>query len=115
MLMVQVKELPNGAHRNQSGDSLEAPPGWVVIPPELEGEARDYLPFIQLTLDENGEVESVEPGPQPDSEPAPTYEPSETDNIALALAELATRVEENNTACQLAIAELAQALLGGDE
>ena len=54
MLIVDKNQLSNGAHRNQEGEFLETPDGWVLIPHNLEAEAIQFLPFISLTFNKKG-------------------------------------------------------------
>ena len=79
-LIIEISELPNGAHRNQSGTFSTAPEGWIMVPPELEAEALSMLPFINLTI-KDGKLTAVKQGvipppepPPPPPEPQPTVE-----------------------------------------
>ena len=75
MLIVEIKALPNGAHSNQTIDSLpEIPEGWAVIPAHLEDRAMGYLPFINLVF-HDGEIVDVEQGEVPEAvrEALPRY------------------------------------------
>lgn len=80
MLIIELQALANGSHRNQSGASLHPPEGWAVVPPELEVEARRYLPFIDLTV-ESGKIVGVDQGPVPEPEELPEPEPNETERL----------------------------------
>ena len=96
MLMIELAALENGAHRNQWIDGVITPPeGWAAVPEELEAEAAGYLPYILLTVEE-GEITGMAQGTIPTPTPEPEPEPD-------AL-----------TQTQLAVAELAEALLGGE-
>jgi len=88
-LYIELQALENGAHRNQRGDGLPAPDGWLEVPPELEEEAWGYLPFIMLTT-EDGAITAVAQGQIPEAEDEPTPEPSvaEIINALLGGAEL---------------------------
>ena len=69
MLMVELEPLSNGARRNlrYDGAAPPPPPGWAVVPGELEEEAMGYLPFMELTVEE-GAVTAVSPGARPAAE-----------------------------------------------
>ena len=96
MLMIELAALENGAHRNQWTDGAITPPdGWAAVPEELEAKAAGSLPYILLTVEE-GEITGVAQGAVPTPTPAPEPEPD-------AL-----------TQTQLAVAELAETLLGGE-
>jgi hypothetical protein len=77
MLIVEMNALSNGAHRNQIGDFKTVPDGWVLVPSELEADAMQMLPFIDLIF-EGGQLASVVqgeiPAPAPSPDPAPTTE-----------------------------------------
>ena len=65
MLIIKEAAEQNGAHENMSGNYSKAPDGWLAVPPELEAEARGYLPFIVLTI-EDGAVVAVAQGEEPE-------------------------------------------------
>lgn len=75
MLIVEIKALDNGAHRNQDGSVL--PNGWVVVPPEVGTmETLPNFPFGNFEVEEvNGvptmKKDSWEPLPMPEPEPEP--------------------------------------------
>ena len=73
MLIVEISPLPNGAHRNQSGNIKTIPKGWASVPGELEAQAISYLPFINLTI-VDGQITNVSQGetPPPEELPPPT-------------------------------------------
>lgn len=35
MKIIKIKALPNGAHKNQTGDFASVPDGWAVIPDDM--------------------------------------------------------------------------------
>lgn len=84
MLIIELAPFSNGAHRNQIGTLMRPPEGWAIVPPELEDEAKGYLPFIDLTV-EDGKITAVAQGVIPEPEPEPEPEPT-TDEILLELA-----------------------------
>jgi len=88
-LYIELQALENGAHRNQRGDGLPVPDGWLAVPPELEEKAWGYLPFIALTV-EGGVITAVAQGETPEPEEEPTPEPSVTElmNALLGGAQL---------------------------
>jgi hypothetical protein len=88
--------------------------GWLLVSPELETKLLTLLPYVVLTLD-GDVIVGVEDDVGARNNP-PKPEPDRIDDLAqtqLALAELAETQEANNLTLQLAIAELAEALLGG--
>lgn len=67
MRIVEIAELENGAHRNQSGNTAAVPDGWAVIPDDME---TPNFPFGKITVD-NSEppmVTSWAPGEFPQTE-----------------------------------------------
>ena len=78
MKIIEIKSLSNGSHRNQSGEFIEVPLGWAVIPDEME--IPETFPFVNIEV-EDGVVTSMTPGVVPEVE-----EPSvEDDMITLKL------------------------------
>lgn len=71
MKIIEIAELENGAHRNQTGDISTAPNGWAVVPEEM---TLENFPFGDVTAEEVDGVMTVTgwtPGtiPEPDPEP----------------------------------------------
>lgn len=60
MLIVKLEAGENGARGNQViRPALEhVPEGWAVVPPELESEAMELLPWMTLEL-RDGEVVGI--------------------------------------------------------
>lgn len=83
MLIIEIKALDNGAHRNQTGSVL--PNGWAVIPPNVGTmETLENFPFGNFEVEEvNGaptmKKDSWEPLPMPEPEPIP--EPETEDDV----------------------------------
>lgn len=77
MRIIEIKPLPNGAHRNQTGKFHAIPTGWAVIPEDTP--IPETFPFVTLTV-EGQTVTGMEPGVVP--EPGPEPEPSEADDLA---------------------------------
>lgn len=73
MQMIEIAALPNGAHRNQTGDFRTIPEGWAVVPEEME--IPETFPFVNIET-EDGVVTSMTAGtvPEPEPEPDPTLE-----------------------------------------
>jgi len=82
MTIIEIAPLENGAHRNQTSNAITAPDGWIVVPPALQEQAQNFLPFIVLDI-ENGLLVSVSQGviPPPEPEPEPTPEPDYSEFI----------------------------------
>ena len=88
MQIIEITALPNGAHRNQTGDFRTIPEGWAVVPEEME--IPETFPFVNIET-EDGVVTSMtartvpEPEPEPEPEPGPEY---------VTYAELAAAIRE---------------------
>ena len=86
MRIVQIDALDNGAHRNQTIDSLTAiPEGWAVVPDDM---VTDNFPFGDLTAEENDGVMMVTswtPGVIPEPDPIPERNPSANELIDILL------------------------------
>ena len=90
MRAIEIAELSNGAHRNQTGLSV-LPDGWAVIPDDMVCE---NFPFGDLSVEEIDGVMTVTgwtPGaisePEPVPEPEPEPEPSPTIETRVAALE----------------------------
>ena len=76
MQIIEITALPNGAHRNQTGEFRTIPDGWAVVPEEME--LPETFPFVNIEA-EDGVVTSMtagtvpEPEPEPEPEPGPEY------------------------------------------
>lgn len=84
MQIVEIKQLDNGAHRNQSSSSIKTvPDGWALIPDDMECE---NFPFGNLEAEEiDGVMTVTKWAPLPIPEPEPEeYEPT-ADDILTAL------------------------------
>ena len=69
MRIIEIKPLPNGAHRNQIGNFHAIPTGWAVIPEDVP--ITETFPFVDLTVD-GQTVVSMTAGVVPEPEPEPT-------------------------------------------
>lgn len=93
MQIIEITALPNGAHRNQTGDFRTIPEGWAVVPEEME--IPETFPFVDIEA-EDGVVTSMtagtvpEPEPEPEPEPGPEYVTYE--ELAAAIREGVNRV-----------------------
>jgi hypothetical protein len=47
MRIIEIAPLPNGAHRNLTGDDLTIPTGWAVIPEDVT--IPTSFPFVEVT------------------------------------------------------------------
>ena len=70
MTIIEIEALPNGAHRNQSGEAVTPPEGWAVIPDELLPVWEAAKPFVTVTA-EGGVVTAMEAAEAPEPEPEP--------------------------------------------
>lgn len=76
MVIIEIKALENGAHRNQAVMGAVPPPdGWAVIPENME--IPETFPFINVET-ADGVVTAMTAGtvpePQPEPEPEPTVD-----------------------------------------
>ena len=79
MRIIEITALSNGAHRNQTTNSMiHAPDGWAVIPGGME---TPNFPFGEVEVAESNGVMTVTkwtagtvPEPEPEPEPEPTTE-----------------------------------------
>lgn len=63
-MIVEISALPNGAHRNQMFTPKQIPDGWIEIPTEMVAQAKEFLPFINLTI-KTGTITAVAQGGKP--------------------------------------------------
>ena len=78
MKIIEIKPLPNGAHRNQTTTSTTIPTGWAEIPKDIA--IPETFPFVDLVV-EGQRVVSMTAGVVPDPEPQPDPEPTETEQL----------------------------------
>ena len=78
MKLIEIQALPNGAHRNQTGNFTTIPTGWAEIPADVA--IPETFPFVGLTVEGN-KVVSMTAGVVPDPEPDPEPEPTETEQL----------------------------------
>lgn len=72
MVIIEIKALENGAHRNQTVmGSVSPPDGWAVIPEDME--IPETFPFVNVET-ADGVVTAMTAGTVPDPEPAPDPE-----------------------------------------
>lgn len=107
MIVIEAKKDKEGRRRNQIGNDMIVPDGYLEVPPELEDEALSYLPFIEITVDD-GEIVAVAQGEAVEEEP-PEPQPDPQREIEDAIVELAALVNDTISA----VTELA-AMVGGD-
>lgn len=75
MLIIEIKALDNGAHRNQNGSVMLE--GWAVIPPDVgTAETLENFPFGNFEVEEVNGVPTMKkdswvPLPMPEPEPIP--------------------------------------------
>ena len=87
MQIIEITALPNGAHRNQTGDFRTIPEGWAVVPEEME--IPETFPFVNIET-EDGVVTSMTAGEVPEPEPELEYVTYE--ELAAAIREGVNRV-----------------------
>ena len=87
MRIIEMKALPNGAHRNQTCDISFVPEGWAVIPEEMEIPAT--FPFVNIEV-EDGIVTAITEGVVPETETTP--EPNAQDDTDAMLVDHEYRI-----------------------
>lgn len=78
MRIIEIQALPNGAHRNQTGNFHSIPDGWAEIPAYVD--IPGTFPFVYLTAEGN-KVVSMTAGVVPEPEPEPEPEPTEMEQL----------------------------------
>lgn len=87
MIIIEIAQLENGAHNNQSWFTNYAiPEGWAKIPDGME--VPDTFPFVNITVD-GDTVTAMTAGIMPEPQPEPEPEPSDTEvlNTLLGVTE----------------------------
>ena len=86
MRIIEILATENGAHRNQTSDSIiPIPDGWALVPAGMELE---NFPFGEVTTEEIDGVMTVTnwtPGVIPEPEPEPEPEPSAEELLDILL------------------------------
>ena len=81
MRIIEIAALSNGAHRNQSPNSLSViPNGWAIVPDDLSTPNFPFGDLETLMVDGMLTVTKWIPGVVPNSEPE-VHEPSQLDII----------------------------------
>lgn len=79
MKIIEIQELDNGAHRNQTvSGAVAVPDGWAEIPVDVD--IPETFPFVDLAV-EGIQVVSMTAGVVPEPEPQPEPEPTETEQL----------------------------------
>lgn len=81
MTIIEITALPNGAHRNQTGNFSTIPDGWAVI---QDGMETPNFPFGEVDVAEINGVMTVTKwtaGTIPEPEPEPEPEPTELEQL----------------------------------
>ena len=72
MKIIRIQKNQNGSHDNVTGGSIFPPPGWAVVPDEME--IPETFPFVEIEVEGNVVTKmtaGVVPEPEPDTEPTP--------------------------------------------
>ena len=92
MKIIEIKELNNGAHNNQTTNGVIVPPeGWAIIPDDMEIPAS--FPFVDIEVEQQEDgyfyVTSMTAREVPEPEPEPEAEPTadELMDILLGVSE----------------------------
>lgn len=97
MNIIEIKTLPNGAHRNQSGGNV-LPDGWAVIPDGME---MQNFPFGEVVVEDVAGVPTVTgwtPGIVPEPDPEPPAEDTALETRVAALEEEAEQAKIDRAA-----------------
>jgi len=78
MKLIEIQALPNGAHRNQTGNFPAIPTGWAIIPADMA--IPRTFPFVDLVV-EGDTVVTMTAGVVPEPEPEPEPEPTEMEQL----------------------------------
>ena len=87
MRIIEINDLDNGAHRNQTGTFSTIPDGWAAIPDGME---TPNFPFGKVEVAEINGVMTVTKwtaGTIPEPEPEPELEPTTEERVAALEAE----------------------------
>lgn len=119
---INITPAVNGAHSDQANSFFEVegiPEGWIEVPEELVPIWKQYAPFVALTI-EDGKLTGISDNPEAraaqQAAGAGTDASAPVDlltQIQLAIAELAEAQAADQTATELALAELAELIMGG--
>ena len=118
--MTIIKKDPenNGAHANQTWGGDAAPEGYATIPENLMSAWDAYKPFVTLEIVGDDITAIVDnPDARAAQETADAEKEIPLDELTLtqlAIAELAEAQEATQTANELALAELAEIITGGE-
>ena len=74
MKIIEITALPNGSHRNQSGNIQIVPDGWAVIPDNMKLENFPFGEVIAEEIDGKMTVTNWVAGVVPEEEPFPEEE-----------------------------------------
>lgn len=113
MLIIEINALSNGAHRNQTGDVLQVPDGWAVVPDDM---TLENFPFGNATTEEVDGVMAVTgwtAGTIPEPEPEPSPQPTEVELLEDVICTLDAEYDARITATEDAICELDMMMNGG--
>ena len=91
MIIIEITELHNGGHNNQTINgagpaTFPVPDGWAILPDDMD---TPNFPFGDITVDNQTPpvVTSWTPLPIPEPEPAPDPEPTADERISALEAE----------------------------
>ena len=80
MVIIEIKALENGAHRNQTVMGfIPVPDGWAVIPGDMA--IPETFPFVNVDT-AGGIVTAMTAGTVPEPEPAPDPEPTVGERVS---------------------------------
>ena len=80
MRILEIAPLENGAHRNQTYHGV-LPPGWAVVPDDLETECFPFGSVEAAEIDGIMTVTAWTPGTIPEPEPMQEPEPTELEQL----------------------------------
>ena len=84
MRIIEIAPLPNGAHRNQTGNFKVIPEGWAAIPDKME--IPPTFPFVNIEVEGNI-VTAIAEGVVPEPAPEPIPEHTAQDDMDAMLVD----------------------------
>lgn len=92
MVIIEIKALENGAHRNQTVMGSVLPPdGWAVIPEDME--IPETFPFVNIET-ADGMVTTMAAGTVPESQPEPEPEPTVNERVKKLKSQLQMQAQQ---------------------
>lgn len=92
MVIIEIKALENGAHRNQTVmGSIPVPDGWAVIPGDMA--IPETFPFVNIET-ADGVVTAMAAGTVPEPQPEPEPEPTVDERVKKLKSQLQMQAQQ---------------------